>query len=182
MEFKLKRPRGITIARYTLWGATILAYVLIRRMLFPWLSWYLPAFLFALLPALVVETEFLSCIQYFKFGVRKSKITTLLCGLRLFCTAIVILLGFLGWVSLMATLFGCPFNAEIPFCFGFAILLWGISKVLDSIWAILYYRHYETEKSVKAALLLAGKFIFSILVCYLGFFAMLIYAFMTSPR
>lgn len=177
MDFKTKRHQGITIACCILLLATVLVYLLTCEILFPWLSWYLPAIGLVLLPALAAEIEFFSGIKYFKFGIRKSKITILLRALRLFCSAIVILLGFLGWVSLITTLLGCPFNTEIPFCFGIAILIWGISKVLDSIWAILYYRHFETEKSVKADLLLAGKFIISLLVCYLGFLTMLIGAF-----
>ena len=182
MDFQAKRPQGSTIACCLLLLATILAYFLTCEILFPWLSMYPPAILFVLLPVLIAEIELFFCIKYFRFGIRKSKITTLLSGLRLFCAAIVILLGFLGWLSLMATLFGCPFNTEIPFYFGIGVLLWGVSKLLDSIWAILYYRRFAPEKNARDTLLLAGKFLFSLLICYLGYWAMLFGAFMTIPR
>ena len=182
MDFKTKRHQDITIACCILLLVTVLAYFLTGEILFPWLSWYLPPIGLVLLPALAAEIEFFSGIKYFQIGIRKSKITTLFRALRLFCSAVVILLGLLGWVSLITTLLGCPFNTEIPFCFGIAILIWGISKVLDSIWAILYYRRFAPEKNAKDTLLLAGKFLFSLLICYLGYWAMLFGAFMTIPR
>lgn len=182
MEFQTKRPPGRTIACCIPLLATILAYFLTCELLFPWLSMYPPAILFVLLPVLATEIEFFSCIKYFRFGIRKSKIETLLRAFRLFCSAIVILLGMLGWLSLIATLFGHSFNSDIPFYFGIAILVWGISKLLDSIWAILYYRRFAPEKNVKDTLSLAGKFIFSLLICYLGYWAMLFGAFMTIFR
>lgn len=179
---KIKKPQGSTIAFCILLSVTILAYFLTCEILFPWLSMYLPAILFVLLPVLATEIELFSGIKYFKFGIRKSKIATLLRALRLACSAIVILLGFLGWLSLMATLFGLSFNIDIPFCFGIAVLLWGVSKLLDSIWAILYYRRFVPEKNAKDSLSLAGKFIFSLLICYLGYWAMLFGAFMSISR
>ena len=179
---KIKRPQGGTIACCILLLATILAYLLTCEILFPWLSMYPPAILFVLLPVLATEIELFSGIKYFKFGIRKSKIATLLRVLRLICSAIVILLGFLGWLSLMATLFERSFNIDIPFYFGIAVLFWGVSKLLDSIWAILYYRRFVPEKNAKDTLSLAGKFIFSLLICYLGYWAMLFGAFMSISR
>ena len=183
MEFQTKRPPGRTIACCIPLLATILAYFLTCELLFPWLSMYPPAILFVLLPVLATEIEFFSCIKYFRFGIRKSKIETLLRAFRLFCSAIVILLGMLGWLSLMATLttlFGGSLRTEFLFYFGAAILFWGVIKLLDSIWAILYYRRFAPEKTAKDILSLAGKFLFSLLICYLGFWAMLIGAFITA--
>lgn len=182
MDFKTKRPQGSTIACGILLLATILAYVIACEILLPGLFIQAVGILFVLLPVLVAEMEFFSGIKYFKFGIRKSKIATLLRALRLFCSAIVILLGLLGWLSMVATQFGHTFNAEIPFYFGIAVLLWGVSKLLDSIWAILYYRRFAPEKNAKDTLSLAGKFLFSLLICYLGYWAMLIGAFMGSSR
>ena len=179
---KIKKPQGSTIACCILLSVTILAYSLTCEILFPWLSMYLPAILFVLLPVLATEIELLFGIKYFKFGIRKSKIATLLRVLRLACSAIVILLGFLGWLSLMATLFERSINIDIPFCFGIAVLLWGVSKLLDSIWAILHYRRFAPEKNAKDTLSLAGNFIFSLLICYLGYWAMLFGAFMSISR
>lgn len=180
MEFQTKRPPGRTIACCIPLLATILAYFLTCELLFPWLSMYPPAILFVLLPVLAAEIELCSGIKFFRLGSHKSKITTLLRALRVFCSAAVILLCLLGWLSMLTTLFGGSLKTEFLFYFGAAVLFWGVIKSLDSIWAILYYRRFAPEKTAKDILSLAGKFLFSLLICYLGFWAMLIGAFITA--
>lgn len=156
---------------------TILAYILIREMMFPWMLTRL-GILSVMFPVLIAETEVYTGIEYFLLGLRQSKVQTFLKGIRFICGIGILLLGSIG---LLALLLKQTYTNEIPFDFGAATILLGLSKLIYSVWEVVKYWRSAPERKVSKVLLLAGKLFFSLLVIYMGWWGMLIGSFILSP-
>ena len=175
------KPAKSTVYRIiccTLLCASVLVCVLIIKAINPWLNTEF-VILFASPPILIVLTEIFSDIIYFKFDQRQSKIQTFLIILRLICGVVLLLLGLF---LLFALLLELPHANEIPFAFGVATILLGLSKLIYSVWEIARYKRNVSERKVIKNLLLAGKLIFSLLVIYMGWLGMIIGLMITGPR